>query len=71
MCIPPRTDDTTSAARSLFGLGALMLLACLAGPVLSGAAGALGVGVGGAVFALALCLAVPFVVRRRGPRARP
>jgi hypothetical protein len=76
MCLPTKTDESSSSppsgARSLLGMGALMLLACLGGPVLAGALGAVGVGVllgaGGVVFALALCAVVPAVVvavRRR------
>jgi hypothetical protein len=69
MCLPSKSSNTTSsAARSIIGMGALMIVACLAGPLLTGALGALGVGVlvgaGGALFALALCLAVPAVVLR-------
>ena len=67
MCLPVRSDKspstTSNGARSILGIGAVMLIACLAGPLLSGAAGALGagllVGVGGAVFAIALCLLAP------------
>ena len=59
----------------MFGLGALMLLACLAGPALAGAIGGLGVGVllgaGGAVRALALCAAVPAVAVARRRRSAP
>ena len=58
MCLPTKTDQSDSPgspARSMLGIGALMLLACLAGPALAGAIGALGVGVlvgaGGAIFA--------------------
>ncbi|MDA0137062.1 hypothetical protein [Solirubrobacter deserti] len=67
MWLPIKSDQTSSAAatgmRSILGMGAVMLLACLAGPVLAGAAGALGAGVlvgaGGAVSAVALCLIAP------------
>jgi hypothetical protein len=62
--------------RSIIGLGALMLVACLAGPAIAGAFGALGVGIlvgaGGAIAALALCAAVPALAvaaRRRLRRA--
>jgi hypothetical protein len=62
----------------MLGIGGLMLLACLAGPALVGALGGLGAGVvlgaGGAVLALALCVAVPAVAlawRRRSSRRRP
>jgi hypothetical protein len=55
-----------------------MLLACLAGPVIAGAVDALGIGVlvgaGGAVFALAVCAAVPAATvawRRRSRRREP
>ena len=59
--------------------GALMMLACLGGPLLAGALGALGAGVllgaGGVIFALALCVAVPAVMvavrRRRAARRQP
>ena len=78
MCLPTKTeqsDSPGSPARSMLGIGALMMLACLAGPALAGAIGALGVGVlvgaGGAIFALASCAAVPAVVvalRRRSAR---
>ena len=60
------------------GVGGLMLLACLGGPALAGAIGALGVGLfvgaGGAIFALASCAAVPAVMaalRRRSARRVP
>jgi hypothetical protein len=76
MCGPNQTESSCSGARSIFGLGVLMLAACLAGPAVIGAIGALGVGVlvgvGGAIFALALCAAVPAValaMRRR--RSQP
>ena len=59
------------------GLGALMLVACVGGPLLTGVLGTLGVGVlvgaGGAIFALALCLAVPAIAvawRRRSARSQ-
>ena len=78
MCLPTKTDQTDSSgtpARSILGMGALMLLACLGGPALAGAIGGLGAGVllgaGGAVFALGLCAAVPVVLvalRRRSAR---
>jgi Na+/melibiose symporter-like transporter len=81
MCLPTKTDQSTSSAtgtRSMLGMGALMLLACLAGPALVGAIGGLGIGVllgaGGAVAALALCAAVPAVavaLRRRSARRQP
>ena len=81
MCLPIKTeplDSPGSPARSMLGIGALMMLACLAGPALAGVIGALGVGVlvgaGGAIFALALCAAVPAAVvalRRRSARRTP
>ena len=84
MCLPTKTDQPSSSpaapgTRSMLGMGALMLLACLGGPALVGALGGLGVGVlvgaGGAVFrALALCAAVPAVAvawRRRSARRSP
>lgn len=81
MCLPTKTDQSSSSpasgARSMLGIGGLMLLACLGGPVLAGALGGLGagvlLGVGGVVFALALC-AVPAIVlaiRRRTARRQP
>jgi hypothetical protein len=51
MCLPVKSDSssasssTAPATRSIFGLGALMLLACLAGPAISGVLGGLGFGV--------------------------
>jgi hypothetical protein len=63
MCIRSKND---TGARSIIGLGALMPVACLAGPALTGALGAIGIGAGAAL--LALCGAVPAVVliaRRR------
>jgi hypothetical protein len=83
MCLPTKTDQSDSSgspARSMLGMGALMLLACLGGPALAGASGGLGAGVllgaGGVIFALGLCAAVPAVLvglRRRAARrtARP
>jgi len=81
MCLPTKTDQSDSSApgaRSMLGIGAMMLLACLAGPALVGAIGGLGVGVllgaGGAIAALAVCAAVPtiaIVLRRRSARRRP
>jgi hypothetical protein len=82
MCLPAKTDQPSSTpgsgARSMLGIGGLMLLACLGGPALVGALGGLGAGVligaGGAVFALALCAAVPAVAlawRRRSSRRQP
>jgi hypothetical protein len=76
MCLPTNNDQSdapASGARSMLGMGALMLIACLAGPVIVGAVGSLGVGVlvgaGGAIFAFALCALVPAAAlarRRRG-----
>jgi hypothetical protein len=82
MCLPTKSDQPAaslaSEARSILGMGGLMLLACLAGPLLAGALGGLGAGVllgaGGVVFALALCAAVPAVtvaLRRHGARRQP
>jgi hypothetical protein len=78
MCLPTNTEISASGFRSTLGLGALMLVACLAGPVLAGVIGALGVGVllgvGGAVVPLALCAVVPTVAiaaRRRSSRRQP
>jgi hypothetical protein len=78
MCLPSKTDQPDSSGlgtRSILGMGALMLLACLAAPALVGAIGALGVGVlvgaGGAIAALALCAVVPMIavaLRRRSAR---
>ena len=77
MCLPTKTDQQSHTSppgtRSILGLGALMLIACLAGPVLAGAVGALGLGIlagaGGVVLALALCAAVPAVAVARRRRA--
>ena len=83
MCLPTKTDQPSSSpagsgTRSLLGMGALMLLACLGGPALVGALGGLGAGVllgaGGVVLAFALCAAVPAVAvvwRRRSARRSP
>ena len=82
MCLPSKTDQPSSSpgsgARSMLGMGGLMVLACLGGPALVGALGGLGAGVligtGGAVFALLLCAAVPAVAvawRRRSARRSP
>jgi len=82
MCPPTKTDRPSSSAapgaRSILGMGGLMLFACLGGPVLAGALGGLGAGVllgaGGVIFALALCAAVPVIVlamRRRAARRQP
>jgi hypothetical protein len=77
MCLPTKDDSSSSSAASgtwsILGIGGvLMLLACIGGPLLAGALDALGAGVllgaGGAIFALALCAAVPAVMaalRRR------
>jgi hypothetical protein len=81
VCLPGKTDQQpaapASASRSILGIGGLMLLACLGGPVLAGAIGGLGIGAllgaGGAIFALALCAAAPAVViglRRRSSTRR-
>jgi hypothetical protein len=84
MCPPTKSDQSSpssspaSGARPIVGIGGLMLLACLGGPLLAGAIGGLGVGVllgaGGVIFALALCAAVPAVTlarRRRSTRRQP
>ena len=82
MCLPTTSDQPSSSpatgARSIVGIGGLMLLACLGGPLLAGALGGLGAGVllgaGGALLALALCAAVPAATvawRRRSTRRRP
>jgi hypothetical protein len=82
MCLPTKSDQPSSSpasgAGSILGIGGLMLLACLGGPVLAGALGGLGAGVllgaGGALFALALCAAVPAAAlawRRRSARHQP
>ena len=76
MCLPPKPEQdsasTTSSTRSIFGLGAVMVVACVGAPVIVSGLGALGlgmpVGAGGAAAALVLCAAVPAVVlamRRR------
>jgi hypothetical protein len=79
MCLPTKPDQpsSTPGPRSYLGIGALMLLACLGGPLLVGAIGSLGAGVllgaGGVIAALALCAAVPAVaaLRARSARRRP
>jgi hypothetical protein len=82
MCLPTKSDQPSSSpasqTRSIVGLGALMLLACLAGPALASAIGGLGFGLlagaGGLVLALALCAAVPAATvawRRRSARRAP
>ena len=82
MCLPSKTDQSSSnpgsGTRSILGMGGLMLLACLGGPALIGALSGLSAGVllgtGGAVFALALCAAVPGIAvawRRRSARRSP
>jgi hypothetical protein len=83
MCLPVKSDRSSSSStspptRSIVGLGALMLLACLAGPAIAGVVGSLGfgilVGAGGVVFALALCAAIPagaLAWRRRSARRAP
>ena len=83
MCLPAKSDQpssstTTPPTRSIVGLGALMLLACLAGPAIAGVVGSLGfsilVGAGGVVFALVLCPAIPagtLAWRRRSARRAP
>ena len=77
MCLPTKTDlpdSSGSHARSMLSMGALMLLACLGGPVIAGAEQY--AGAGGVAFALGLCAAVPAVLvalRRRSAwrSARP
>jgi hypothetical protein len=71
MCLPPKPDQPTSTSagetRAIVGIGALMIMACLAGPALAALAG-------GAILALALCFAVPSVGllwRRRGSSPAP
>ena len=60
MCLPDQNEPSSPGARSILGLGALTLVACLAGPALVGALGVgVLVGAGGAVAALALCAAIP------------
>jgi hypothetical protein len=82
MCLPTNGDQPSSSpgsgTRPMLGMGGLMLLACLGGPALVGALGALGPGVllgaGGVVFALALCAAVPAIAvawRRRSAHRWP
>jgi hypothetical protein len=79
MCLPSKTDQPPSTpagygARSLLGMGGLMLLACLGGPALGGLGAGLLLGVGGVVVALALCAAVPPVAvawHRRCARRSP
>jgi hypothetical protein len=82
MCLPTEGDQPSSSAgsgtRSMFGMGGLMLLACVGGPALVGALGAFGagalLGAGGVAFALALCAAVPAIAvawRRRSAHRSP
>jgi hypothetical protein len=83
MCLPVKSDQPSSSStspptRSIVGLSALMLLACVAGPAIAGVIGSLGfgllVGAGGVVFALALCAAIPAGAlqwRRRSARRAP
>jgi hypothetical protein len=78
MCLPAKPDQpsaSSSQTRPIIGLGALVLLACLGGPAIAGALGALGLGVlvgaTGIVFAIGLCVAVPAATlawRRRSRR---
>ena len=45
MCLPVKSDQpAASSTRSIFGLGAVMVLACLAGPAIVGAVVSLGFG---------------------------
>lgn len=83
MCLPVQSDQPSSSSpslptRSIVGLGALMLLACVAGPAIAGVVGSLGfgllVGAGGVGFAFALCAAIPagtLAWRRRSARRAP
>jgi hypothetical protein len=82
MCLPVRPDQprasSSSQGHSIVGLGVAMLLACLAGPAIAGAVGALGVGVlvsaSGGLVAITLCAAVPAAAlagRRRAGRRAP
>jgi hypothetical protein len=67
MCPPTKSDQPTASSpsetRSFLGLGALMLVACLAAPLVAGAIGSLGLGVlagaAGVALAVGLCAAVP------------
>lgn len=76
MCLPsePEKQSSSSASRSIVGLGVLMVFACLGAPVIVGALGALGLGVlagaGGAIAALVLCAAVPAVAAHRRASSR-
>jgi hypothetical protein len=80
MCLPAKSTESTSPptsqARSIVGVGALMVLACVGGPAISGALGALGagalVGAGGAIAAVVVCLALPTAMAawRRHARRR-
>ena len=82
MCLPVKSDQppsssTSPPARSIVGLGALMLLACVAGPAIAAVVGSLGFGVlvgAGGVIALALCAAIPagtLAWHRRSARRSP
>jgi uncharacterized membrane protein len=59
----------------MIGFGVVMLVACLAGPAIGGAVGALGIGLlagaGGAILAVALCFAVPAAAVARRRRSEP
>ena len=76
MCLPAKSDQPPSPpgseARSMLGMGGLMLAACLGGPALVGALS--GLGAGGVIAAVALCAAVPAAAvawRRRAARRQP
>ena len=79
MCVPNKPSESQASSgsqtRSMLGLGALMLVACLAGPIVASAVGALGIGLlagaGGAILAIALCFAVPAAAVARRRRSEP
>jgi hypothetical protein len=73
MCLPARDDETVTTKdapprgrASMLLMAAVMLLACLAGPLLIGAVGAIGAGIAGAgagLIAAAIC-AIPLALGR-------
>jgi hypothetical protein len=78
MCLPVKSDQPASSgsqSRSFLGIGVLMLVACLAGPAIAGAVGALGFGLlagaGAAIVAVALCFAMPAAAVARRRRSEP
>jgi hypothetical protein len=67
MCLPPKSDQSSPNALTTLGIGALVLvacLACIAGPAVAGAAG------GVALLGLAVCVALPALTAIAGRAAR-